>query len=150
VTSPTSPTSPKELRAAVVENRAQLQEALHSAHSTWEKQPDSAAEGEESWSPKQVVEHMIGTEWYFTDLISQACGAPAMGRANVDASTPATAAASAARIGATCDGVLRHVSDGDLPKTWETRRGTRTVSELLQLMNSHAADHLIQLKSACP
>jgi hypothetical protein len=141
--------SPKELRAAIVENRAQLQAALHGAAARWETKPP-AGEAEEAWTPRQVVEHMIGSEWYFTNQIAQACGAPALERPAVDVSTPAAAAATATRVGATCDSILRHVSEADLAKSRDMGRlGTQTVEWMLNTMESHARDHLQQLKEAC-
>jgi hypothetical protein len=140
--------NPKELRANLIENRAELQSALHGAHRSWETSP-SSGDGEASWSPKQIAEHMIGSEWFFTNAISQACGAPALDRPSIDASTPASTAASTTRIGNTCDNVLRHVSEGDLAKSFDLRNfGPKTVEEMLVIMDSHAKDHINQLKAA--
>lgn len=140
--------SPKEHRAAIAENRAQLQEALHGAHQSWERKP-AGADGEDAWSPKQVAEHLIGSDWFFTNAISQACGAPALERPSLDVSTPAAAAATATRVGATCDNILRHVSDQDLEKSHELGQfGQRSVDEMLTMMTAHAQDHINQLKAA--
>jgi hypothetical protein len=141
--------SPKEFRAAIVESRAQLQEALHGAHESWERKPQSRDE-EDAWSPRQVAEHAIGSEWFFTNAISQACGAPALDRPSLDVSSPATAAATATRLGATCDNILRHVSDQDLEKTWNlgSQLGTRNVAELLTIYAGHLENHVNQLKAA--
>ena len=141
--------SPRELRAAIIENRAQLQAALHSAHETWEVEPPIPSGEEESWTPRRVVEHMVGAEWGFTNLIAQACGAPAGQSPTVEAATPADAAASVTRIGAQVDDVLRHVSDGDLAKTWEHPRfGPQTVAQLLETIVDHGANHVSQLLRA--
>lgn len=138
-----------ELRAAIVENRAQLQAALHSAAARWEAKP-ATGEGEEAWSPQQVVEHMIGSQWYFTNHIARACGAPALEPPALDVSTPAEAAATATRVGATCDNILRQLSEQDLAKVGEMGRlGTHSVAWMLETMESHARDHLQQLKEAC-
>lgn len=141
--------SPKELRAAIVENRAQLQQALHGAHESWERKP-AGGEGEDAWSPRQVAEHSIGAEWYFTNAISQACGAPPVERPTLDFSSPATAAATATRVGATCDNILRHVSEQDLEKSWDLgeQLGKRSVGEMLTIMGSHGQDHINQLRAA--
>lgn len=40
-------TSPKELRAAIVENRAQLQAALHAAAARWQTKP-KGGDGEDA------------------------------------------------------------------------------------------------------
>lgn len=93
---------------------------------------------------------MIGSEWYFTNHIAQACGAPALEPPALDVSTPAAAAATATRVGATCDNILRHVSDGDLRKSRDLGRlGTQSVEWMLSTMEGHARDHLQQLKQAC-
>ncbi len=140
--------TPKEFRANITENRAELHAALHGAHLKWEQQP-SSGEGEGAWAPKRVVEHVIGSEWYFTNAISQACGAPALERFAIDVTTPAAAAGSLSRVGVICDNVLRHVSDGDLPKTFDLgTSGSKSVEEILTIMDSHAKDHINQLKTA--
>ena len=144
----TSTVSPKEARAAIVENRALLQAALHGAATNWERKPEAGA-GEDAWSPKQTAEHLIDAELFFTSAIAQACGAPALERPKLEVAAPADAAATATRVGATCDNILRHVSDGDLPKTWELRGlGVKSVAEMLAIMNSHAQDHVSQIKAA--
>ncbi|HLZ71213.1 MAG TPA: DinB family protein [Dehalococcoidia bacterium] len=141
-------TSLRELRAAILENRAQLQAALHGAAARWETTPP-ANSGDEAWSPRQVAEHMIGAEWYFTNNIAQACGAPAMERPALDVSSPAAAAATVTRVGATCDNILRHVSEQDLAKGRAIGQfGTQTVEWMLATMDGHSRDHLQQLKAA--
>jgi hypothetical protein len=141
--------TPKELRAALVENRAGLQEAFHNAAPKWETKPSGSAEGEDAWSPRQVAEHVIGAEWFFTNMIAQACGAPAMERPAVDASSPAKAASSLTRVAANNDNILRHVSDGDLAKEWDSRLGRMNVEAMLTTMGSHGQDHIAQMNAAC-
>ena len=87
--------SPKELHRSIIEMRAELQAALHEVHQTWEVKPASG-DGEDAWSPQEVARHVIGADWFFTDMICQACGAPPTERPAVDVSTPARAAASLA------------------------------------------------------
>jgi hypothetical protein len=140
--------SPRELRQSIVDARADLQAALHEVHEKWEVKPASA-EGEDAWSPKEVAQHVIGADWFFTNLVCQACGAPAMERPSIDASTPARAAASLSRIGAADDALLRHVSEGDLSKTHEhPRRGVMTVEQFMEMMASHTRDHINQMLAA--
>ncbi len=139
--------TPKELRAAIVEARADFQAALHEAHDAWERKPQ-AGEGEDAWSPRQVAEHVLGAELYFASNIAQACGAPALERQTPDVATPAAAAASAVRVAATCDEILRHVSQDDLAKTRELRMGTLSVEQMLDLLASHARDHAQQIRAA--
>jgi hypothetical protein len=143
----TTAISPRELRAAVVEGRAALQAVLHEAHHAWEKQPPHA-EGAEVWSPRQVAQHVIGAELYFASGISQACGAPAIEMQRPDVSSPAAAAASLTRYAATCDNVLRHVSEGDLAKTHTMRQGELTVQRMMEILASHLHDHAGQIRAA--
>ena len=136
--------TPKELRQALADVRADLHAALHHVHETWEQKPP-AGEGEESWSPKEVAQHVIGADWFFTNMIVQACGYPALERPHIDVSTPAQAAASLARIAANDDNYLRHVTDEDLRRTAETRFGPRSVEELMAMLTRHAREHTEQL-----
>ncbi len=139
--------TPKELRAAIVEARADFQAALHEAHDAWERKPQGG-EGEDAWSPRQVAEHVLGAELFFASNIAQACGAPALERRTPDVATPAAAAASATRFAAACDEILRHVSQDDLAKTRELRIGTLSVEQMMDLLASHARDHAQQIRAA--
>jgi hypothetical protein len=141
--------TPRELRSEIQENRARLQSALHGTHARWETKPGGATEGEESWSPKEVVQHMVGAEFFFTNAVAQACGAPPMERPQIDVSSPAAAAGSTARVGAACDNILRHVSDADLEKNGAIGSfGEQSVAWMLQTMIGHGKDHLNQLAAA--
>ena len=139
--------TPKELRAAIVEGRADFQAALHEAHDAWDRTPQGG-EGEDAWSPRQVAEHVLNAELFFASNIAQACGAPALERQSPDVATPAAAAASATRFAATCDDILRHVTQDDLAKTRELRIGTLSVEQMLDLLASHARDHAQQIRAA--
>ena len=139
--------SPKELRQAIVEARADLQAAFHDAHDAWEKKPAGAQEGEDAWSPRQVAEHVIGAEVFFASGISQACGAPKLDRPPIDVSTPAAAAASLTRCGAIADNVLRHVSEGDLAKTTQMRQGEMSVEQMMALVARHGHGHAEQIRA---
>jgi hypothetical protein len=79
--------TPKELLKAIQEQRVELHEALHEVHDTWETKP-AGAEGEDTWSPKDVAQHVIGAEWFFTNQIVRACGYPTSQRPDIDVSTP--------------------------------------------------------------
>ncbi len=140
-------TTPKELRQAIVEARAGLQAAFHDAHGAWERKPQGD-EGEDAWSPRRVAEHVVGAEVFFASGISQACGAPAVGRPEYDVSTPAAAAASLTRLGAIADNVLRHVTDADLAKTHVLRVGEMSVEQMMTVLASHAHDHANQIREA--
>jgi hypothetical protein len=144
----TTAISPKELRQAITDARAELQAALHSAHEKWEVQPPHG-EGEDAWSPRQVAEHAVGAEIYFASAISQACGAPKLELQKPDVATPAAAAASLTRFSAVCDNILRHVSDADLAKTFEVgRMGETSVQRMMEILAHHARDHANQILTA--
>ena len=139
----------KELLKAIQEKRAELHEALHDVHAKWETKP-VAADGEDAWSPKQVVRHVIGAEWFFTNQIVKACGYPTSEPPEIDVSAPGKAAAALARAGVNTDSMLRHVSQAELSKTAEHPRlgGSLTVEQIMRLIASHAGDHAAQLRAA--
>ena len=91
--------APDELRAAIAEGRAAFRSALESANDSWEKTP-AGGEGEDAWSPRQVAEHLIPTESYFTTQICKACGYPGLDRVEASYATAAEALAAAARVAA--------------------------------------------------
>jgi hypothetical protein len=139
--------NPNELRADLIEARADLQAAFHDAHQNWEKAP-KGGEGEDSWAPNQAAEHAIETEVYFTSSIAVACGAPALEAPALDCSTPANAAATLTRVSALCDRTLRYVSEGDLAKTYKNPQGDlRTVEKALSIMASHDREHAEQIRA---
>lgn len=140
--------TPKELRQAIVEARADFHAALHEAHAAWERKP-AAGEGEDAWSPMQVAQHVIGADRFYTNNVAQACGAPALDRAAIDAATPAAAAANFVRIAADNDNVIRHVSQDDLAKTFETRLGNLSVEQMLVSWADHIRTHAQQIRAAC-
>lgn len=141
--------TPKELRADIVEGRAQVQEALHGAHEAWDRKPAGSPEGEDAWSPKQVAQHLVGGEWYWTNEICKACGAPEVARPDLAANTPAQAAATLTRNAPKFDDLLRHVSDTDLEKPMGSGAfAGRTVGQVLEMWPSHVRDHINQLKAA--
>ena len=108
----------------------------------------AGGEGEDAWSPKEVAQHIVGAEWFFTNLIGQACGAPSMERPQFDVTTPQQAAAALRQVGEGNDTVLNKLTEGDLAKTTETRFGTQSVQQLLEMMTNHARDHVNQLRAA--
>lgn len=141
--------TPDELRQNIAQARAAAEAAIRECNEKWETKPASGGEGEESWCAKEAAQHVIGADYFFTNMISQACGAPAMERPSIDVSTPEKAVESLTQVAAANDKVLRHVSEGDLSKTFETRNlGTRSVQEMLEIMASHAQDHAQQIRAA--
>ena len=144
----TSTASAQELVSAAKESRMEVEAAIKECSEKWEVKP-AAGEGEDAWCAKEVAQHVIGADWYFTNLIAQACGAPPMDRPQIDGTTPAQALESLQQIGAANDAILRHVSEGDLSKSFETQRfGVQTVQQMLQTMAGHARDHANQIRAA--
>jgi hypothetical protein len=139
--------TPDELRAAVKTARSEAGAAINECGAKWEVKPASG-EGEDVWCAKEVAQHIIGADWFFTNSIAQACGAKALDRPTIDVSTPSAASASLESIGAADDKILGYVSEGDLSKTWETRLGTQSVEAMLQTLASHCRDHVAQIRSA--
>jgi len=140
--------NPNDLRADLVEARADLQTAFHAAHQTWDRAP-ATGQAEEAWSPRQAAEHVIGIEVYFTLKIAVACGAAAIDGPAISCASPADAAAALTRVSALCDRTLRHVSEGDLGKTYQNSQGqSRTVEQALTVMASHAREHANQIRDA--
>jgi hypothetical protein len=143
-----STASAQELVAATREARAEVEAAIKECTGKWEVKPASGTD-EDAWCAKEVAQHVIGADWFFTNMIAQACGAPALERPQIDVSTPDHALESLRRIGATDDKILGHVTEGDLSKTFETRNfGTQTVQQMLQTMAGHARDHANQIRAA--
>ena len=134
--------TPKELRTAVVQARAEYQAVLHAvaASGKWETVPTSG-DGEEAWTVRKNTEHAIGGQIFHANGISQACGAPTLDRPQIVCETTADAARELTLWGAVADDVLRHVSEGDLPKTVEMRMGTKTVEELMVILANHLREH---------
>ncbi len=139
--------TPKELRQAIVDARADLHSAFHAAHNSWNTKPASGA-GEDAWSPREAAQHVIGAEVFFASLVAQACGAPPLERQRPDVETPAAAAASLVRFAAMADDVLRHVTAEDLEKTQNSPLGERTVRQLMEMVASHVHDHANQIRNA--
>lgn len=139
--------TPQELRDAVKAMRAEAGQSIGACGAKWEVKP-GAGEGEDAWSPMEVARHIIGADWFFTNNIAQACGARPLDRPEIDVSAPAAAALCLERIGAADDKVLSYVSEGDLSKTWETRRGVQSVEQMLLTLASHCRDHVAQLRAA--
>ena len=110
----------QELVQQVSTTRSELEAALGECSDTWETKPQGG-EGEDAWCQREVAQHVIGGDWFFTNMIVQACGAPALDRPNIDVSSPQAAVESLQRIGVADDKILSKVTDGDLSKEFEGR-----------------------------
>jgi hypothetical protein len=139
--------SVQELVSNVRAARAELEGALGECNDKWDVKPQGG-EGEDAWCQQEIAQHVIGSDWFFTNMIVRACGAPALDRPNIDASTPEAALASLRTIGAADDTILSKVTAGDLSKEFEGRLGRQTVEQMLQIMASHTRDHINQMRAA--
>jgi hypothetical protein len=140
--------SAQELVQQVRSARSELEATLGQCSDKWEVKPQGG-EGEDAWCQKEVAQHVIGADWFFTNGIAQACGAPAMDRPSIDVATPQAALQSLQTVGAADDKILSMVQDGDLAKTFELRGlGSQSVEQMLQIMAGHARDHANQVQAA--
>ncbi|GAB4331216.1 MAG: hypothetical protein Kow0010_16450 [Dehalococcoidia bacterium] len=136
--------TPEELRAALAAARDELKAAIAAAAGNWEAQPPEG-EGEDAWSPRQVAEHVIAAEAYFTTAICEACGYPGVDRVAANYPAADDALAGHAAVIEMCDKKLRHVTEKDLEMKHE-RWGT--VAGLLALSAHHLREHAAQLRRA--
>ena len=139
--------SAQELVQQVSATRSDLESALGACSDKWDVKPHGG-EGEDAWCQREVAQHVIGGDWFFTNMIAQACGAPALDRPQIDVSDPQAAVESLRRIGAADDKILSKVTDGDLAKEFEGRLGRQSVEQMLQAMVSHTRDHINQMRAA--
>jgi uncharacterized damage-inducible protein DinB len=136
--------SRKELRAKIAEARARAHRAIVESALDWNT-PGAGGEGEESWSPRQSLEHAAGAELFFASLISVACGYPPIELKEQSFPTPADAAEQYALLTQKADSIIQYVSDEDLGKKVEKgRMQGMTVEALLELTANHSVEHAQQ------
>ncbi len=135
--------TPDQLRAALAEGRAALKAAIEAAAGAWETRPASG-EGEDAWSPRQVAEHVVPVEAYFTTLVCKVCGYPGLDRVTGSYATAAEALAGLESVVEMCNKKLKYVSETDLEKTDE-KYGS--CAGLLQTNITHLNDHAAQIRA---
>lgn len=134
----------EELRTSISAGQAALREAIAGAGDVWENAPDDGSEGEESWSPRQAAEHVIGSEVFFAGAIAGAIDQSGPERAELSlASTEEALAALTAAVAAS-EQVYAALTDDDLAK----EVGSGTVESLLEIHAGHGLDHAQQIASA--
>jgi hypothetical protein len=136
--------TPDGLRAGIASARQDFQSALEGAGASWETKPASGAEGEESWTPRQVAEHAIGADVYFASEICSACGYPGLELSRLSLPTPADALTAFAEASAKSDGRLKYVSENDLTMKHEK---LGLVSDIMAMSVSHLRDHAAQIRA---
>jgi uncharacterized damage-inducible protein DinB len=121
-----------------------LRESIAAAGAVWENAPDDGSEGEESWSPRQVAEHVIGAEMFFAGAIAGVIDQSGPESAELSlASTDDALQALDTAITATTQ-VYAALTDDDLPK----EVGSGTVESLLEIHAGHELDHAQQIAAA--
>ncbi|MPZ23476.1 MAG: hypothetical protein GEU28_08010 [Dehalococcoidia bacterium] len=134
----------KELRAAITEARGRVQRAIVESAPEWNT-PGAATEGEEAWSPRQAMEHLVGAEVRQASNISLACGYPPLQAEPPELPAAADAAQQYALAMQKADSILQYVTDEDLLKVVpEGRMAGRSVEDLMQTMARHANEHADQ------
>ena len=137
--------TPDELRAAIAGGRTIFREALLAAAvDSWERTP-AAGQGEEAWSPRQVAEHVVPVEAFFTTAVCSACGYPGLDAVSASYPTPADAVAAFEEVSERCDGRLKHVTEKDLAMQHE-RFGS--VADLMAMNAHHLEEHAAQIRAA--
>ena len=136
--------SAEELRTSISAGQAALREAIAGAGEVWEQAPEGG-EGEDSWSPRQAAEHVIGSEVLFVGAIAGAIDQAKPERAELAlASTEEALAALTAAVEVSAR-VYAAVTDDDLAK--EAGGGNSTVESMMGIHAGHGADHAQQIAS---
>lgn len=136
--------TPDELRAAIAAGRVVFRSALESAGTKWEKKPTTVPEGEEPWTPREVVEHVAYAEIRIAAGICVMAGYP--GKEAEKPSYPALADAikGVDEAAAWSDGRLKYVTAEDLVKGND--RGM-TVQGMMEILAKHFHDHAAQIRA---
>ena len=134
----------EEIRGGLSENRELLRAAIADAEARWEQSPAPEAEGEESWSPRQVAEHVIGAERFFASRTAQTLEREGPETGELSLASAADALAALSEVSETADAVYATLSDADLEK--DTGRGP--LSGLLEIAVGHLANHAEQIRAA--
>ncbi len=136
--------TPDQLRAALAEGRAALKAAIEAAAGAWETR-QASGEGEEAWSPREVAEHVIPVEAYFTTLVCEVRGYPGLDRVTGSYATAAEALAGLDAVVELCNEKLKYVTETDLRKSDE-KYGS--CADLLENNITHLNDHAAQIGAA--
>jgi hypothetical protein len=156
-----------ELRAAIEAGRGVLAEAIESAAAPWEESllaPEPAmsrgATPGEPWSLRQVAEHAIGSEYYYTGMLADALQREPAAATALSLESAGEALRALDQAAQSSDAALSSVTKRDLPKPASVRDGqidymrmrgvsaSKTVEGLLQLFACHLEDHAQQIRSA--
>ena len=135
--------SADDLRTRISSGQVALRAAIAGASVVWENAPEDGSAGEESWSPRQVAEHVIGAEAYFAGAIAGVIDQSGPERAELSLASTDEALAALDSAVVAADQVYAAVADDDLAK----ELGSGTVS-LLEIRAGHELDHAQQIAAA--
>jgi hypothetical protein len=136
--------SADDLRTRISSGQVALRAAIAGASVVWENAPEDGSEGEESWSPRQVAEHVIGAEAYFAGAIAGVIDQSGPERAELSLASTDEALAALDSAVVAADQVYAAVADDDLAK----ELGSGTVESLLEIHAGHELDHAQQIAAA--
>ncbi len=140
--------SADDYRTQVASGRSALRAAISTSGNRWETAPASGGEGEESWSPRKVAEHVIAAERSFAGGVSRAMEGKAPERKEYSFATSAEAIEALDANAADCDKVFRYIEDRDLAKAAPMPDSVplpKTIEGFLQLNIYHLNDHANQI-----
>ena len=145
--------SSTELNQEIAEAHAMLGKAIEGTADRWEQRPAGARE--EEWTPREVVEHVLGGDLSFAGWVARVM----LGRAPEVRELTLASAQDALTVLPTiadpCEKVFSWVEDRDLTKKCEEmeRLGPNfplpaNLEGVLRLVNGHLRDHAQQLDRA--
>lgn len=136
--------------AAIEVARGRFRAAVHEVPAAaWTRRPAGSAE--EAWSPLQIAEHVLASDWYFAGAIARAAGKVMPVRPAIEARTPADAIASCDASNAPLAALLAALSDVGLPQPMPTGFPPTcgiTIAEALAIWAQHIDEHSAQLRAA--
>jgi hypothetical protein len=139
--------SADEYRAQIAASREALRNAIQGAGDRWEVAP-RGGDGEESWAPRRVAEHVIGSERRFAAVIAASMEGRAPESKEFAFATNADALAAFDANCTDCDKVFRYIEDRDLTKAAPMPDGApfpKNIEGFLQLDVAHLNDHAQQI-----
>lgn len=120
---------------------------LKQSGSVWETKP-AAGEGEDAWCPRQVAEHIAGSNLFFGAAIAVAIGVTAPALERLSLASAADATAKTAETHAALADAAAKVSDIQLAMDIDhPRLGKQTLGGILAIVIHHYDDHANQLKT---
>jgi hypothetical protein len=141
--------SAEEHRAAIRAGRDALQQAIAAAGPHWELSP--GGDGEASWAPRKVAEHIVASDRYFTAMIATVMEGKPPARLEYAFADPGEAIAALDASTVDCEKVLRYIEDRDLDKAVplpERIPAPKTIEGTLLLLAHHLQDHARQIGGA--